>query len=216
MGLPSYQDGYYFDQFCRVSDVLALGVGQVSGIDWSDSPWEWMVKLHPKTKGVFFESLVRRVLEMNGIPVDDRDGTYHDIRVCGYRVEIKSAFATNSPSLYKNGDGKTWSFIWSGVKADGYDYIFLFGVFPHALKMIFKSREDFLRLNDFREQKYCDSDGLCIPVHEQTEVGKELMGVAGDFEESFSSAVEFFKSKIDGFLVMEDGNTLIGGWEGES
>jgi hypothetical protein len=203
--IPGYQGGHFYHQFCEVSESLENSQ-ESNAIDWSDSSFEWLFKLPPKSKGVVFERIVRNVLERNGVWVDDRSNSKHDFQIAGLRVEIKVAFAT----MFSNTD--EWGFVWNAIKTSGYDYILLFCVLPHRLELVFMSREELLSFSDFENQEYIENMGLCLGGAASNGICVNIMEAAGDFEESFEKVVSFFKEQCRDILLMtEDGECLTGG-----
>jgi len=201
--VPEHNEEHYL-RFAEISDRMARAEEEVDGVDWSESPFSWIVTKLPKAKGVVFENLVRRNLEACGVPVGNRTGSKHDLIVCGHKIEIKVAFVAMMAS------GRV-HFVWNSVKTNGYDFVMLFVVFPHAMKLVFMSRVNFLAINRFRNQQYADAIGTMVDVCEGSEMWDEWMARAGDFEERFEQVVSFFRREYhaDGYLCDEDGRTIM-------
>jgi len=191
-------------RFALISEAMEEREKDEDSVDWDNSPWGWIAQKSPKAKGVIFENLLRRVLEFNGIPVGDRTEESHDFVIHEYRVEVKTAFVALTKTGKKHG-------VWNWIKTDGYDYMYLFMIFPDAIKAAFLNREALLEhISGSCGQKYTNSNGVILDVVEGGPLWDYWMGICGNFEETFEKSLLFFKRNGTGdFLRYDNGCSLM-------
>jgi hypothetical protein len=102
---------------------------------WSGSPFDWVTKLPPGTKGKLGKHLVLQWCALKGLAVDKSPDSQADMLINGHRVEVK--FST----LWKSGE-----YTFQQIRDQDYEYAICLGISPYEAHCWVVSKK-ILRLN---------------------------------------------------------------------
>lgn len=108
-------------------DLLATAANYIKGdlekdyMAWENSPFEWVLRLPPGSKGKLGKHLVYQWCALKGLAVDKSPDSEADMLINGHRVEVK--FST----LWKTGIYK-----FQQIRDQNYEYSICLGISPYA------------------------------------------------------------------------------------
>jgi hypothetical protein len=137
-----------------MAESLGRSAEEEGVISWRESPFETLYNQPASTKGFNCERFLACLMSESGLHVGPRRDATHDFIVNGFRVELKTAFLTTC----NNGANRV--LMWTSIRRTGFDYLALFGVFPHEAQLWVFEREQFFRLFKGDNQKYADNAGV--------------------------------------------------------
>lgn len=88
--------------------------------EWWDSPFEWVLRLPPGSKGKLGKQLVYQWCALKGLAVNKNLDSEADMQINGHRVEVK--FST----LWKEG-----VYRFQQIRDQNYEYSVCLGISPH-------------------------------------------------------------------------------------
>ncbi len=97
---------------------------------WRDSPFAWILKLAPGSKGKLGKRLISQWCALKGLPITPSPDSEADVEISNHRVEIK--FST----LWKDG-----SYTFQQFRDQNYDYAICLGISPNEVHCWVISKE---------------------------------------------------------------------------
>lgn len=107
-----------FDLLANAANYIKKEI-EVDFLGWEGSPFEWVIKLPPGSKGKLGKRLVYQWCALKGLAIDKSPDSEADMLINGHRVEIK--FST----LWKVGIYK-----FQQIRDQNYEYSICLGISP--------------------------------------------------------------------------------------